>query len=118
MPVASALILPSMLQMVLGTKGLGATSGTLPVVMCVARLTLMKGAEHHRQRKVLNPMFSTSALRYMPPIFYTVTKKVRAAYNLSLNMLILLQFIDSLKIICSEGTAEVWRVFSLILFSC
>ncbi|KDR74416.1 hypothetical protein GALMADRAFT_250338 [Galerina marginata CBS 339.88] len=64
-----------MLQMVLGTKGLGATSGE----------------EHHRQRKILNPMFSTSALRHMPPIFYRVTRK----------------FIESFQTMCADGPTEI-----------
>ncbi|TFY57715.1 hypothetical protein EVG20_g8434, partial [Dentipellis fragilis] len=48
-----------MLQMVLGTKGLGSTHG----------------AEHVRQRKYLNPIFGASYLKHMPPLFYEVTQR-------------------------------------------
>ncbi|KAA1470689.1 cytochrome P450 [Dentipellis sp. KUC8613] len=48
-----------MLQMVLGTKGLGSTHG----------------AEHIRQRKYLNPIFGASYLKHMPPLFYEVTHR-------------------------------------------
>ncbi|KAF9459222.1 cytochrome P450 [Collybia nuda] len=64
-----------MLQMVLGNRGLGAT----------------RGVEHHRQRKILNPMFSSSSLRHMVPIFYDVTHK----------------FLESLQALCAEGSTEI-----------
>ena len=36
------------------------------------------GAEHHKQRKMLNPVFSTKHLREMMPVFRQVITKVRA----------------------------------------
>ncbi|TDL14897.1 hypothetical protein BD410DRAFT_857216, partial [Rickenella mellea] len=64
-----------MLQMVLGNKGLGATVG----------------AEHHRQRKFLNPIFGTAYLRHMPPLFYEVTQR----------------FIASLRTLCADRPMEI-----------
>lgn len=45
------------------------------------------GAEHSRQRKILNPMFSASSLRYMPSVFYRVTHKVRFYVKLAYSLL-------------------------------
>ncbi|THV07127.1 cytochrome P450 [Dendrothele bispora CBS 962.96] len=64
-----------MLQMVLGNKGLGATHG----------------AKHLHQRKLLNPIFSSSSLKHTPPIFYNVTNK----------------FIHSIRTLCLTGPTEV-----------
>lgn len=35
------------------------------------------GQQHKRQRKMLNPVFSTKHLREMTPIFYEVMQRVR-----------------------------------------
>ncbi|KAH9936147.1 cytochrome P450 [Fomitopsis serialis] len=37
------------------------------------------GAQHSRQRKLLNPVFSVSHMRHMLPLFYNVVYKLRAA---------------------------------------
>jgi cytochrome P450 len=49
-----------MLQLVLGTGGLGSTHGP----------------EHARQRRTLNPLFHASRLRLLPPTFYSVTSRI------------------------------------------
>lgn len=37
----------------------------------------LPGAQHKRQRKMLNPVFSAKHLREMMPLFYQVVHKVR-----------------------------------------
>ncbi|KZT65623.1 cytochrome P450 [Daedalea quercina L-15889] len=37
------------------------------------------GAQHGRQRKLLNPVFSANHMRHMLPLFYTVIHKLRSA---------------------------------------
>ncbi|TEB40171.1 cytochrome P450 [Coprinellus micaceus] len=39
------------------------------------------GDEHRKQRKILNPVFSTAHMRDMIPIFYDVTDKLRDAFR-------------------------------------
>lgn len=36
-----------------------------------------KGDQHRKQRKMLNPVFSTNHMRHMFPIFQKVTHRVR-----------------------------------------
>ncbi|KZT00829.1 cytochrome P450 [Laetiporus sulphureus 93-53] len=42
-------------------------------------LLAIRGEEHRRQRKLMNPAFSPNRLRTMLPIFYSVARKVRVA---------------------------------------
>ena len=37
------------------------------------------GAQHRKQRKVLNPVFSMAHMRHMTPIFYSIGERVRLA---------------------------------------
>ncbi|CAL1702598.1 unnamed protein product [Somion occarium] len=37
------------------------------------------GEQHRRQRKILNPVFNINHMRYMTPIFYRITHKLRDA---------------------------------------
>ncbi|KAH9936146.1 cytochrome P450 [Fomitopsis serialis] len=56
-------------------------------IACVHVLLTMRGdarlhlesAQHGRQRKLLNPVFSVSHMRHMLPLFYNVVYKLRAA---------------------------------------
>ncbi|XP_006462833.1 hypothetical protein AGABI2DRAFT_179442 [Agaricus bisporus var. bisporus H97] len=41
-------------------------------------LAVATGEQHRKQRKMLNPLFSTSHLRGMVPLFYEVTNRLRA----------------------------------------
>ena len=42
------------------------------------------GEQHRKQRKLLNPVFSTQHMRHMLPIFYEVVERVRPASRLLL----------------------------------
>ncbi|KAI0072184.1 cytochrome P450 [Panus rudis PR-1116 ss-1] len=44
-------------------------------------LLAVHGKEHRRQRKLLNPAFSTSRIREMTPLFYRVVDKLHAALD-------------------------------------
>ena len=38
-----------------------------------------EGTQHRKQRKMLNPVFSTAYLREVTPVFYETSYKVRSA---------------------------------------
>jgi hypothetical protein len=66
-------------RMMFGT-GLFGTLGRLSASRYISTswLTILwyKGGHHRKQRKMLNPVFSSSHLRDMLPIFYEITYKV------------------------------------------
>lgn len=43
-------------------------------------LSISKGEQHRRQRKMLNPVFSITHMRHMLPIFYSTIRRVRIAH--------------------------------------
>ena len=45
-------------------------------------LLTTEGAQHRRQRKMLNPVFSAAHLRHMTHIFYDIAHKVRTCHLL------------------------------------
>ena len=61
--------------------GLFATEGTSQSNLRFLCLTpcLFSGEQHRRQRKMLNPVFSTNHLRGRIPLFYSVTNQVGAS---------------------------------------
>ncbi|KAF7768286.1 hypothetical protein Agabi119p4_7529 [Agaricus bisporus var. burnettii] len=48
-------------------------------------LAVATGEQHRKQRKMLNPLFSTSHLREMVPLFYEVTNRLRAVLKRKLD---------------------------------
>ena len=61
----------------------------------------MPGAEHRRQRKMLNSGFSTESMRSYLPMFYTISKKVSEHSPLDTTSILNLV---QLKDILSEST--------------
>ena len=59
-----------------GGKSLPEVGGLRYLVFCDQPFGRRSGSQHRRQRKMLNPIFSTDNIRNMTPLFYDISRKV------------------------------------------